>query len=287
MTTIQLLLVNPNDDLCEQWEKHFEGLPNVEIVRGTFQQVAKYDCLVSPANSFGIMDGGIDAEITEFFGEQLMQRVQRRIINEHRGEQPVGTCMIVKTEHEQYPFLAHTPTMRVPMTVSETDNAYTAMCALLTAIHRHNQTQNHKIERVVCSGLATGIGAVPYDKAAAHMAIAYRHFLSPPDSIDWDYADERHFEIQRANKGQIIALFQRVKQNPDAVLVDRSVESLLSFINGIKFAMSNFDMVPANERRVVQSRGWTWDIKQHYAYEMRKRGFSSDEIIQEVARCSY
>ena len=60
MTTVKLLLVNPNDELCAEWEKHFHDLPNVEIIQGTFEEVESYDCLVSPANSFGIMDGGID-----------------------------------------------------------------------------------------------------------------------------------------------------------------------------------------------------------------------------------
>ncbi|MGB1285993.1 MAG: macro domain-containing protein [Aggregatilineales bacterium] len=282
MTTLKLLLVNPEEDLCLAWEEYFRDLPDVEIYRGTFQEIEAYDCLVSPANSFGIMDGGIDRAITEFFGVQLMQRVQRRIMDDYLGEQPVGTCMIVETGHNTPRYLAHTPTMRVPMTVSETDNAYTAMWALLTAIHRHNQTDEHKIKRVLCAGLGTGIGAIPADKAAAQMAVAYRRFLSPPQLIDWDYADERHDEIHQANKQQLIQLFQRVQNNPDAVLADRSIESLLSFINGVRFGMVNFDMVSANERRVVQRRGWTWHIKKHYAYEIQERGFGIDEVIQEV-----
>ncbi len=38
----------------------------------------------------------------------------------------------------------------------------------------------------------------------------------------------------------------------------------------------------AKERRVVQDRGWAWDIKRHYAYDMRDKGYAVDEIIAEV-----
>jgi O-acetyl-ADP-ribose deacetylase (regulator of RNase III) len=53
--------------------------------------------MVSPANSFGLMDGGIDAAITKYFGKELMQRVQARIMQEYCGEQPVGTAIMVPT----------------------------------------------------------------------------------------------------------------------------------------------------------------------------------------------
>jgi O-acetyl-ADP-ribose deacetylase (regulator of RNase III) len=67
----------------------------VEIVNGVFESLLEFDCLVSPANSFGLMDGGTDAAIVRFFGEELMERVQKRILAEYLGEQPVGTSMLV------------------------------------------------------------------------------------------------------------------------------------------------------------------------------------------------
>ncbi|MGB3240982.1 MAG: hypothetical protein WBB29_22045 [Geitlerinemataceae cyanobacterium] len=53
--------------------------------------MSAYDCLVSPANSFGMMDGDMDAAIVRYFGQSLMDRVQRRILDDYLGEQPVGT----------------------------------------------------------------------------------------------------------------------------------------------------------------------------------------------------
>src|SRR5215470_6688903 len=113
---LKLILVDPNPHLCSAFEQYFEGLPNVEVANGYFEELPEFDCMVSPANSFGLMDGGVDAAITRFFGVPLMQRVQARIVEEFLGEQPVGTSIIVETGHPKHPFLAHSPTMRVPMT---------------------------------------------------------------------------------------------------------------------------------------------------------------------------
>src|SRR5579872_2574443 len=121
MDDFKLVLVDPCAPLYMAWQEQFADLPNVEVVHGYFEQVSAFDCMVSPANSFGLMDGGVDAAITRYFGVALMRRVQQRILDEFLGEQPVGTSLIVETGHSKHPFLAHTPTMRVPMPISRTD----------------------------------------------------------------------------------------------------------------------------------------------------------------------
>lgn len=57
------------------------------------------------------MDGGVDAAITDLFGDQLQQRVQRYILDHFDGEQPVGTSFIISTANPKHPYVAHTPTM--------------------------------------------------------------------------------------------------------------------------------------------------------------------------------
>jgi O-acetyl-ADP-ribose deacetylase (regulator of RNase III) len=122
-----------------------------------------------------MMDGGIDAAITKFFGLALERKVQQRILTDYLGEQPVGTSFIIETEHPQHPFLAHTPTMRVPMIIKGTDIPYTAMWAMLLAVRQYNQNHHHAINTIACPGLGTGIGQVPYPQAARLMALAYDH----------------------------------------------------------------------------------------------------------------
>ena len=195
VTALRLVLVDPKVEMVVAWRRYFQGLPNVETVAGYFERLPMFDCMVSAANSFGLMDGGVDAAIIRFFGEALMDRVQRRILDEYLGEQPVGTSMIVETGHPAHPFIAHTPTMRVPMDIARTDHVYSAMWAMLLAVRRHNERAERRIDVLACPGLGTATGRVPYAEAARQMSLAYRHFLEPPTAIDWRLAGMRQAEI--------------------------------------------------------------------------------------------
>lgn len=189
MPSFKLILCDPNRALCEEFENWFK-FPDVEIVCDVFQNT-KFDCVVSAANSFGLMDGGIDGAIIDYYGLGLQSEVQRRIIKEYAGEQPVGTSMLVPViRNGRMNFVAHTPTMRVPSNIDGTDNAYLAMKAMLTAVQLHNATHND-IGSVVCCGLGALSGGLPLDKVARQMALAYAHFILPrPDKLDWTYAVE-------------------------------------------------------------------------------------------------
>jgi O-acetyl-ADP-ribose deacetylase (regulator of RNase III) len=191
----RLILVDPDPALCLNWRQRFAQLPHVEVVNGVFQELPEFDCMISAANSFGIMDGGVDLAIVQFFGRNLERRVRQRILTEWHGEQPVGTSMIVETGHARHPFLAHTPTMRVPRRIDGTDAPYRAMWAMLLAVHRHNQSGTPPIRAVACPGLGTGVGHVPFPDAARQMALAWRNFLHPPDAITWHFATERAREV--------------------------------------------------------------------------------------------
>ncbi len=140
MSDLQLILVDPQPALCSALAQQFAGLPNVQIVTGYFEQLPEFDCMVSAANSFGLMDGGVDAAIIRFFGNALMERVQQRILDDYLGEQPVGTSLIVETGNSRHPYIAHTPTMRAPMEIARTDHMYVAMWAMLLAVRRHRQS---------------------------------------------------------------------------------------------------------------------------------------------------
>jgi O-acetyl-ADP-ribose deacetylase (regulator of RNase III) len=192
---LKLILIAPDYFLYQAFQESFHYFPDIEIVNNYFEWLTEYDCLVSPANSFGMMDGGMDAAIIRFFGRSLEERVQKYILEDYLGEQPIGTSLIVKTEHPKHPFLAHTPTMRVPMKIRGTDIPYVAMWAMLLAVRQYNKTYPNSINSVVCPGLGTGIGQVPYTEAARQMALAYDHFLYPPKWINCFVAASRQLTI--------------------------------------------------------------------------------------------
>jgi O-acetyl-ADP-ribose deacetylase (regulator of RNase III) len=190
----KLLLADPNAALCAAWAAAFQSYPEVEVVNGRFEQLPAFDCMVSAANSFGLMDGGVDLAITNFFGPALQARVQQVILARYNGEQPVGTSFIVETGHPAHPFLAHTPTMRVPMPIADTDNVYLAMKAMLQAVRDFN-ADGERIQIVACPGLGTATGRVPAPEAARQMALAYHYYKHPPQAINWHSAAARHRRI--------------------------------------------------------------------------------------------
>ena len=196
MNPIQLILVDPDSKLCGAWKGAFRDLPNVEIVNDRFENLPRFDCFITAANSFGQMDAGVDAAVAHYFGPYLVQDVQAHILREFLGEQPVGTSFLVETGDLQRPFVAHTPTMRVPMAIDRTDYVYLAMAAALREIHRHNRSTDRPIEFVACPGLGTGYGEVPPVESARQMALAYRFYLKPPERLTWVFASLRHKDIR-------------------------------------------------------------------------------------------
>lgn len=190
----KLILADPNAALCEAWQAAFRPYAGIEIRHCRFEQIPHFDCMVSAANSFGLMDGGVDLAISRFFGPLLQQRVQAHILTHYTGEQPVGTSFIVATGHPQHPYIAHTPTMRVPMPIHTTDHVYLAMKALLEAVTTFNALQP-RIQTVVCPGLGTATGRMPVEEAARQMALAYHYYLDPPRAISWPAAAARNRRI--------------------------------------------------------------------------------------------
>lgn len=180
---MKLILFDRCSDLCEKWQQYFKNEINVEVKQCLFQEIKKFDCIVSPANSFGIMDGGFDAVLSNFFGTSLMSNVQSEICKSWAGEQPVGSCIIVPTGNINHPYCAHTPTMRVPKRIIGTDNIYNAMRSMLLEPQKYPI-----IDIVACPGLGTCTGGVNADVAARQMYLAYISVFYPQKVNDWKTA---------------------------------------------------------------------------------------------------
>ena len=69
-TDLRLVLAAVEPPLADAWERTCGDLPFVSVHRGSILDVA-CDAVVSPANSFGFMDGGLDARYMDFFGEHI------------------------------------------------------------------------------------------------------------------------------------------------------------------------------------------------------------------------
>jgi O-acetyl-ADP-ribose deacetylase (regulator of RNase III) len=183
--------------MASAWQKAFSGVPGVSIVEGDILE-GRCDAVVSPANSFGFMDGGIDLAYRSYFGLDLQSRVQAKIRSEFHGELPVGQAMVVPTGHEIVPYLVVAPTMRIPDRVGDTVNAYLAFRAALLAVLAHNDGNKASIKSLRVPALATGIGAMPMGRAAHQMHAAYVSVFEAPEWLTNPTAILLHHESLRS-----------------------------------------------------------------------------------------
>jgi len=65
----------------------------------------------------------------------LEKKVRKEIQKRYRGEQPVGSCMIIPTDNIKFPYLAHAPTMRIPRNCVETLNSYYVFKSVLCVLN--------------------------------------------------------------------------------------------------------------------------------------------------------
>jgi hypothetical protein len=75
MLCMQIVLTATEPPLADAWQRFCGDLPNITVHRGSILDVA-CDAVVSPANSFGFMDGGIDMVYSQFFGWHVQTWLQ-------------------------------------------------------------------------------------------------------------------------------------------------------------------------------------------------------------------
>jgi O-acetyl-ADP-ribose deacetylase (regulator of RNase III) len=162
---LRISICDTNQEIAAVFARIFAREANVEVLHGNMLHLTA-SALVSPANSFGDMSGGVDKAIDDFFGGQAQKRVQAHIREEFLGEMPVGAATILPMLHRQFPFLIVAPTMRIPGYAGKTINAYLAMRAILVAVTRHNQSNANRIYHIALPSLCTGVGGMSYGEAA-------------------------------------------------------------------------------------------------------------------------
>jgi len=185
MTTLKLYLRDINPDMVDAWKKHFQDEPNVEVSQGDIFNGTRADAIVSPANAFAYMDGGIDLAYSRHFGWDLSAHLREVLFQEYAGELLVGQATIIDIKpfkpDTNYRWLISAPTMRIPMDVSDTVNAYLAFRGTLLAVKKHNanwETWPEKyINSILCPGLGTAIGNMSPEVCAQQMSFAWGSYL--------------------------------------------------------------------------------------------------------------
>ena len=164
--------------------------------RSLQQDITQLECdaVVSPANSFGFMDGGLDYALSERFGWDLEQTLQKQIKELPEGELLVGRALILETGDRKIPYLISAPTMRIPtnFNIDTSINAYLAMKAVLI-----NAVKDDRINSVAIPGLCTGVGRMQPIIAARQMYQAYKEIIlgEKMDFSDFGAAQKYHWNI--------------------------------------------------------------------------------------------
>ena len=190
---MKIILTDLNPDLIKAWKAIFADEKDVSIIYGDLTKIS-CDALVSPANSFGFMDGGIDYALSERFGWALQKKLQEQIKQLPEGELLVGQALVLETGDTKIPFLISAPTMRVPMdfNIHTSLNAYLAMKAILLKAKSHPL-----IASVAVPGLCTGSGRMSPAIAARQMHIAYNEIVlgKKMDFNSFSEAQDYHIHI--------------------------------------------------------------------------------------------
>jgi len=134
---MKIFLSAVEKELVNAWKSFCRDLPNVEIYCGSILDLS-VDAIVSPANSYGFMDGGIDLLYSHRFGWHVQEKLQKIIREKHHGELLIGQAEIVETDIEQIPFIISAPTMRVPMILKRYSKSLSGgSCSLFAYKIRH------------------------------------------------------------------------------------------------------------------------------------------------------
>lgn len=185
-----------NTALGDAWRKYFDEVDDVELIEDNICRVT-CDAVVSPANSFGFMDGGLDYALSERFGWNLQVRLQEMIAKRPLRELLVGEALIIDTEDRRVPWLISAPTMRVPMRLRQSVNAYLAMKAIIISVLSH--LREPRIKTVALPGLGTGCGALTAPTAALQMWRAFQEVALGNHTFPADFgeAQRQHFILNR------------------------------------------------------------------------------------------
>jgi len=73
---MNIVLADIEGNLINAWNDIASNNSNITTYQGSIFEV-ECDALVSPANSFGFMDGSLDFEISEFFGWHVQNKIAR------------------------------------------------------------------------------------------------------------------------------------------------------------------------------------------------------------------
>ena len=162
---MKIFLLDINQDIINAWKSLFVDVDNVDVVHSdfdSFMRSHKVDCVVSPGNSRGVMAGGYDRALSEYFGWDLTKRVQAYINKNFEGQQPVGSSFIIDTLTPGIN-LIHTPSMIFPSKIEDPNVVYECTKSTLRVAVENN------VKSIVIPAFGGACGGLNPDVIAQNM----------------------------------------------------------------------------------------------------------------------
>lgn len=173
---LTLVLVAVDEAMATAWRALAGSRDGLVVHQGPITDV-DVDAVVSPANSFGLMGGGIDAVYARWF-PGISDRVRAASGADRGGELPVGQAVVVPTGVERPAWLVSAPTMRTPGERLPADGAAAraaAMAVLLLwrdGVLPAGGPVRDAVRSIALPGLGTGVGGLAPEVCAQQVGAA-------------------------------------------------------------------------------------------------------------------
>lgn len=136
---------------------------HIDVVHGSILDVDA-EAIVNPANSHGIMGGGVAGVIRRAAGADVEREAMKH------APIPVGHAILTSGGQTRFRGIIHAPTMPNPAMRIPAVNVGLATKAALMCADKAGFTS------VALPGMGTGVGGVPPEEAAHHMIQEIRDF---------------------------------------------------------------------------------------------------------------
>ncbi|MCS7262600.1 MAG: ADP-ribose-binding protein [Aquificaceae bacterium] len=133
------------------------------VLQGSILQV-QADAIVNPANSLGLMGGGLAGVIKRAGGEEIEREAVAR------APIPVGSALLTTAGRLPFKGVIHAPTMEEPSMETTEEKVRSAVRASLEL------ADSLCFERLAMPGMGTGVGRLPRDQSAKAMLEEIRSF---------------------------------------------------------------------------------------------------------------
>ncbi|KAJ5546420.1 hypothetical protein N7494_004005 [Penicillium frequentans] len=216
-----------NAAMGDLWPSHTNSEIKIAIINERLNSISPsttFDLIVSPANSYGRLDGAFDHAISMTFSPRhdyhaLTRAAQLVLYDKYRGFAPPGSCTLVefpkhlKKNPRGCEWVAICPTMREPDDVSwDREVVYECTWSLLCQVEGHNRHVSAErpahgaglgnIETLLMTPLAVGVGKVSKERWAAQTVMAFKHFVEAVQKpevwsgLEWNTIEKIGNEIE-------------------------------------------------------------------------------------------